>query len=69
MKRVVSFLIVFTLLFSLAACSSNTNSEESSSPAPQSSDDYDIVVDLSHFLGGLRCRMISNTHFTREFNF
>ncbi len=38
MKKPVSVLMVFPLLFSLAACSSNTNSEESSSPAPQSTE-------------------------------
>ena len=38
MKKVFSILMVFTLLFSLAACSSNTNSGDASSPAPQSSE-------------------------------
>lgn len=37
MKKVFSILIVFTLLFSFAACSNNTNNEESSSPTQQSS--------------------------------
>ena len=37
MKKSVSILMAFTLLFSLAACSSNTTEGESSSPAPQSS--------------------------------
>ncbi len=37
MKKIGSILIVFTLLFSLAACS-NTNNEEYSAPTPQSSE-------------------------------
>lgn len=38
MKKLVSILMMLTLLFSLAACSDNTNSGESFSPAPQSSE-------------------------------
>ena len=37
MKRVFSILMIFVLLFSLAACSNNGANEESSSPAQQSS--------------------------------
>lgn len=38
MKKVFSILIALTLLFSLAACSSNTNSEESSSTTSQNNE-------------------------------
>lgn len=37
MKKVFAILMVFTLLFSLAACSNSTTNEESSSPTQQSS--------------------------------
>ena len=36
MKKLVSVLMTFALLFSMGACSSNTDSNASSSPAPQS---------------------------------
>ena len=38
MKKLGSILMVFTLLFSLVACSNNTNDGGSSSPTPQSSE-------------------------------
>ena len=38
MKKLISVFMLLTLLFSLAACSSNTNSDDSSSPKSQSSD-------------------------------
>lgn len=38
MKKLLSILIMFTMLFSLAACSSNTNNGESSSPIQQGSE-------------------------------
>ncbi|WP_434311176.1 flavodoxin [Hominifimenecus sp. rT4P-3] len=38
MKKTVYFLMVITLLFSLAACGNNANNEESSSLTPQSSE-------------------------------
>lgn len=38
MKKLVFILMMFALLFSLAACSSNTNNKASSSPASQSSE-------------------------------
>lgn len=37
MKKIMSILMIFVLLFSLAACSNNGANEESSSPAQQSS--------------------------------
>ena len=47
MKKLVSIFMIFTLLFSLAACSSNTNSEETSSPASQSSEPSSSVTEES----------------------
>ena len=48
MKKVFSILMVLTLLFSLAACSNNTNSEESSSPTQQSSNQSSTPAEESN---------------------
>lgn len=45
MKKLASILMVFTLLFSLAACSSNTNDGGSYAPTPQSSEVRSVPIE------------------------
>lgn len=48
MKKLVSIFMVFTLLLSFAACSSNTKNEESSSPTQQLSDQSSTPTEESN---------------------
>lgn len=48
MKKIMSILMIFVLLFSLAACSNNGANEESSSPAQQSSNQSSTPVEGSN---------------------
>lgn len=45
MKKIFSILMVFTLMFSLAACSSNTNEEETSSSTQESSSQSSVITE------------------------
>lgn len=48
MKKLVSIFMAFTLILSLAACSSNTKNEESSSPTQQSSNQSSTPTEESN---------------------
>lgn len=50
MKKIFSILMVFTLIFSFAACSNNITNEESSS-SPQQSSAPDLIQKLKAELG------------------
>ncbi|MBS5734747.1 MAG: NAD(P)H-dependent oxidoreductase [Clostridiales bacterium] len=45
MKKVFSILMVFTLMFSLVACSNNTNEEETSAPTQESSLQSSVITE------------------------
>lgn len=51
MKKIFSILMVFTLLFSLAACSNSTTNESSSYPTQQSGDQSSALVEESNNQG------------------